>query len=72
MYRDKILEQIQVLKPSYLPEWKILNDRDPGWAVAKIFSNILDGLEKQREEFPSKFRIIGNIIGFISNNKKLY
>ena len=57
MYRDEILAQIQTLKKSYLPEWQVSNDRDPGWAVAKIFSNILSDLEEQKEQLPSKLFI---------------
>ncbi len=57
MYRDEILAQVQTLKKSYLPEWQVPNDRDPGWAVAKIFSNILSDLEEQKEKLPSKLFI---------------
>lgn len=59
-----ILNKIEALRPTYLPQWRPY-DGDAGWAIAQIFSKMLEELGGELDRVPQKlFAAYLDALGF--------
>ena len=61
---EDLLTQIRELVPFYTPEWKAIDESDPGVALLKIFSQMLAGTISRLNQVPEKnFIYFLNMLG---------